>query len=319
MSFFYLTPVKGELPVHLLEVILYNRLEYLKTIFKGNPVTYNEYMVEGSLYDNVGHFILCIISILCENKELTQFFLKAELELFKRRVAALGAYDMRSFSKKLLRTIKKQENVPAFVYSLQVLCQHLMLKEVAQHINTICGNNCTVHKISLNFKQCLPLVARRQVELKHGKAIICCGTWKQYLLILFSENLRNSIRTTNLEPLKSDPRIMTLLKKVKSEFTLVGTNTNTLLSKNVDAASTSFPPCMLNLHQSLRKKHRLSHSQRFYYSLFLKDIGMPIEEAINFWRTEYTLHPSGHHSCCHNWEKDEKKFLYGIRHMYGLE
>ncbi|XP_075976076.1 DNA primase large subunit-like [Anticarsia gemmatalis] len=319
MSFFYLTPVKGELPIHLLEIIINNRLEHLKTVFGGAPETYNEYVIEGSVYDNVGHFTLCIMVILCVNREFSQFFMKAELEQFKRRLAALSAYEMRSFSKKLLRTIKKYENVPTHVQSLEVLCQHLMLKEVAQHVCSTCVNNCTVHKISVNFKSCLPLVARRQVELRNGIAEIPCSRWKQYLVMLFSQNLKNRLNNTGFETLKSDPRIMGLLAEIRNNYTLVEDKTNVLKSKDVDKTSLYFPPCMLNLHQSLRKKHRLSHSQRFYYSLFLKDIGMPVEEAIEFWRAEYRLHPNGSHSCCHTWEKDEKKFLYGIRHMYGLE
>lgn len=319
MSFFYLSPVKGELPVHLLEAILINRLEHLKKIFKGEPVIYNEYVVEGSIYDNVGHFMLCILTILYKNRELLQFFLKAELELFKLRLATLTAYEMRLFSKKLLRTIKKFENYPTFLRSLQVLCQHLMLKNLALHACSTCMNSCNTYNISIKFTYCLPLVARRQVELKNGQAIIPCGKWKQLLLILFHENLRKRINDTNLDPLRSDPRLMQLLNIVKTEFSKENDNTNILLSKDVDTASKLFPPCMLNLHQSLRNKHRLSHSQRFYYSLFLKDIGLPVEEAIDFWRAEYRLHPNGHHACSHNWEKDEKKYLYGIRHMYGLE
>lgn len=319
MSFFYLTPVKGDLPAHLLEVILVNRLEHLKTIFTDDSPTYNEYVVEGSIYDNVGHFILCIISILSENKEFSEYILKTELELFKRRFTSLTAYEMRSFAKKLLRSIKKYDNVPTLIESLQVLGQYLMLKHVAQHLCSTHSNSCSVYSINLNFKQCLQLVARRQVEIKNGVAVIPCGRWNQYLISLFRQNLVNRINKTNVTPLKSDSRIMELLHKIKKDFTFSKDMINVLLSKNVDSASMFFPPCMLNLHQNLRRRHRLSHTQRFHYSLFLKDIGMPIEEAVDFWRAEYRLHPNGNHSCCHSWEKDEKKYLYGIRHMYGLE
>ncbi|KAJ8718859.1 hypothetical protein PYW07_016415 [Mythimna separata] len=319
MSFFYLTPVKGDLPAHLLEVILVNRLGHLKAIFSEEPPTYNEYIVEGSIYDNVGHFILCIITNLSENREFSEFVLKAELELFKRRLSALTAYEMRSFAKKLLRSIKKHDSIPTLIESLQVLCQHLMLKDIAQHICASHSSNCSVHNISLHFKQCLHLVARRQVEITNGVATIPCGRWKQYLISLFRENLLNRINKTDVTPLKSDSRIMELLRKMRKEFPLSKDMTKVLLSRDVDSVSTFFPPCMLNLHQNLRRRHRLSHTQRFHYSLFLKDIGMPVEEAVGFWRAEYRLHPNGNHSCCHNWDKDEKKYMYGIRHMYGLE
>lgn len=321
MSFFYLKPVIGDIPVHLLETIVIQRLVYLKGIFNENSGVYNEYVVEGSLYDNVGHFMLCIVTILGENTGFSQFFFKAELELFKRRVYALPTYDLRCLAKKLLRSIRKQDNVPEFMHPLQLLCQHLTIKNIAHHICTSHSNECVTHTMSLNFKHCLSLVAKRQVELKNGKVSLPCGKWKEYLTHLFLTSLKYRIKATNLESLKSDPRILELLHKLKRELYpfITRSGTDMLLSKNVDIVSKLFPPCMLNLHQNLRKRHRLSHFQRFYFSLFLKDIGMPVEEAIDFWRAEYCQTPSGSHNCCHHWEKDEKKYLYGIRHMYGLE
>lgn len=321
MSFFYLKPVIGDIPVHLLETIVTDRLNYLKIIFNENSRVYNEYVVEGSLYDNVGHFMLCIVTILGENTGFLQFILKAELELFKRRIYALSAYDLRSLAKKLLRTIRKQDYVPEFLHPLQSLCQHLIIKNIAHHVCTSHIKECVTHTMNLNFKHCLPFVAKRQVELKNGKVSLPCGKWKEYLMHLFLSNLKYRMNTTNLEPLKSDPRILELLHKLKKELfpSITRSSTDILLSNRVDVMSKFFPPCMLNLHYNLRKKHRLSHSQRFYYSLFLKDIGMPVEESIDFWRAEYRQSPSGNHTCCHHWEKDEKKYMYGIRHMYGLE
>lgn len=127
MSFFYLKPVTGDIPVHLLETIVTQRLSYLKVIINENSCVYNEYVIEGSLYDNVGHFMLCIVTILGENTGFSQFLLKAELELFKRRIYALSAYDMRGLAKKLLRSIRKQVNAPEFINPLELLCQRLIL------------------------------------------------------------------------------------------------------------------------------------------------------------------------------------------------
>lgn len=321
MSFFYLTAVKGDMPVHLLETIIISRLDYLKDVLKNKTLLYNEYVVEGSLYDNVSHFMLCVIAILGDNTGFSKFFLKAEVELFRRRLTSLSAYDMRSFAKKLLRSIRKCIETPYFFDPLISLSRHLLIKDLAQHLClSTHKNNCKEHHILVNFRHSLDFVARREVELKNGVASIPCGKWNQYLTILFSNNLRLRIQKTELDALKSDPRVMDLLAKVRRKFfTSTAKSTNVLLSREVDNVSKWFPPCMLNLHQNLRNKHRLSHTQRFHYSLFLKDIGLPIEEAIDFWRHEYRQSPNGRHTCCHSWEKDEKKYLYGIRHMYGLE
>ncbi|XP_053605317.1 uncharacterized protein LOC128672295 [Plodia interpunctella] len=323
MSFFYLSPVKGNLPVHLLEEITTSRFQYLQDLVEGNNIAYNQFIVEGSIYDNVGHFMLCVAAILNKNVALTKFILKGEVELFKRRVGSLTAYDMRCFSKKLLRNIKKYDKIPSFIVPLQSLCQHLMLKDVAQHF---CASahmkECSQHHIKIHFRHCLPFIAKRQVEVQQGIALLPCGKWKQYLVLLFTMNIKSRLGNTDLTPLRSDPRINELLFRIRKETSILQNSRSeirTLKSVDVDSVSASFPPCMLNLHRYLRNKHRLSHTQRFYYSLFLKDIGLNVNEAVDFWRAEYRQAPNGKHSCCHNWEKDEKKYLYGIRHMYGLE
>ena len=53
-------------------------------------------------------------------------------------------------------------------------------------------------------------------------------------------------------------------------------------------ARESFPPCMRHLHESLRRDHRLWHFGRLQYGLFLKSIGLTLEQALMFWRTEFT-------------------------------
>ena len=53
-------------------------------------------------------------------------------------------------------------------------------------------------------------------------------------------------------------------------------------------ARESFPPCMCHLHESLRRDHHLRHFGRLQYGLFLKSIGLTLEQALTFWRTEFT-------------------------------
>lgn len=57
------------------------------------------------------------------------------------------------------------------------------------------------------------------------------------------------------------------------------------------------------------------------YTLFLKALGMPVAEAVQFWKNEYSRPPSSHH-CNKNgqsWGKDGGRYVYNIRHLYGLE
>ncbi len=44
---------------------------------------------------------------------------------------------------------------------------------------------------------------------------------------------------------------------------------------------------MQNLHQGFTQNHHLKHWGRQQYGLFLKGIGMSLEEAMKLWKTEF--------------------------------
>ena len=70
------------------------------------------------------------------------------------------------------------------------------------------------------------------------------------------------------------------------------------------------PMCMRNLHESLTSNGHLRHYGRLQYNLFLKDIGLPIEEALLFWRRSFRSISD---------DKFNKEYKYNIRHGFGLE
>lgn len=44
---------------------------------------------------------------------------------------------------------------------------------------------------------------------------------------------------------------------------------------------------MRHLHKALRENHHLRHGGRMQYGLFLKGIGLSLEQALQFWRSEF--------------------------------
>ena len=44
---------------------------------------------------------------------------------------------------------------------------------------------------------------------------------------------------------------------------------------------------MRHLHESLREEHHLRHFGRLQYGLFLKSIGITLDQALQFWREEF--------------------------------
>ncbi|GMF47648.1 unnamed protein product [Phytophthora fragariaefolia] len=76
-------------------------------------------------------------------------------------------------------------------------------------------------------------------------------------------------------------------------------------------AATSMPLCMRSLHKGLKLNHHLKFAGRQQYGLFLKGIGLQLDDAIAYWKQEF----------CKKMSVDDfnKKYAYNIRHNYGKE
>lgn len=68
---------------------------------------------------------------------------------------------------------------------------------------------------------------------------------------------------------------------------------------------------MRTLHEALRTHHHLRNSGRIQYGLFIKGIGVTMQDALQFWKGEITkkIDP----------DKFEKQYAYSIRHTFGKE
>ena len=76
-------------------------------------------------------------------------------------------------------------------------------------------------------------------------------------------------------------------------------------------ASSSFPLCMANLQSGLKDKGHLRHGGRMQYGLFLKGVGLSLEDALVFWQAQFTKSMTA--------DAFLKQYAYNIRHNYGKE
>lgn len=319
MSYFYLKPVEGNVQLHVLEKCVYQRFDYLKKLHRGERVDFCEYLLEGGIYDNIGHFLLGLLVRLSNHRPLSDFVNRSEEILFYNRLNKCEFNDARLLCKTILKSIDRNASN---MQPLKDLCRKLIIKQVAQHVFAKDHlYRCDLHKLHVHFTHCLPFVAKRRVELCNGTAHIPCGIWKSFFKVLFNTHLNEKFQNIDQNDfLKTDPRWREIISKLihSSQFSNNKNMIKSISHKDIDVESKYFPLCMKNLHNILRSKHRLSHDERFRYSLFLKDIGLPLQEAIYFWRHEYSKSANGG-TCSHTWIKDEKKYIYGLRHLYGLE
>lgn len=79
-------------------------------------------------------------------------------------------------------------------------------------------------------------------------------------------------------------------------------------ASSIDALSAHFPLCMKNLHITLRRNSHLKHFGRLQYTLFLKGLGLSLEECLMFWRNGFKLITD---------DTFNKEYRYNVRHTYG--
>lgn len=176
--------------------------------------------------------------------------------------------------------------------------------------------------VSVYFQSVPDLIRERKIDLNNGYAVVSCSMWKNVLESLFNTMIEHEYKYLNIDMkniIEMDPRLNLIHKKLRAQLLEEENFRGTITATNIDIESKKFPLCMQHLHRVLRDRHRLSHFARFYYSLFLKECGMELESAIHYWRNEYSKPHTCSSGCTHDWQTSEKKFVYSIRHFYGLE
>jgi DNA primase large subunit len=65
---------------------------------------------------------------------------------------------------------------------------------------------------------------------------------------------------------------------------------------------------MQHLNRTLQRDHHLKHQERLQYVLFLKGIGLSLDECMLFWRKGFSKYTD---------DEFNKEYRYGVRHAYG--
>jgi len=149
------------------------------------------------------------------------------------------------------------------------------------------------------------LVESRRTLLKMGKAFVHVREQTSMVVSEFSRQLEAGLEMAAraLPRMDEDDRLSPILTHLSKSFTAPETaysadassisDSTAVTALAVDALSKFFPLCMQNLHRELRKNSHLKHFSRLQYTLFLKGIGMDMNECITFWRRSFKLMTDG--------------------------
>ncbi|XP_041803558.1 DNA primase large subunit [Chelmon rostratus] len=266
----------------------------------------NEY--EKRRKDHISHYILRLA--YCQTEDLRRWFIQQEVDLFRFRFNDLS-------SKQKLE----------FLHRNNLQYEAISLDEKKSLQDKLVNSSYAVSGITVEdqdfykvpFQDALDLVRSRKVYLKAGYVYIPHQDIVTIVLNDFRTRLSKALALTarSLPAVHSDERLQPLLNHLSHAYVgqdySIQKNVGKISLEQIDSLSgKSFPLCMRQLHQNLRETHHLRHGGRMQYGLFLKGIGLSLEQALQFWRSEFVRGKV-------DADKFDKAYAYGIRHMFGKE
>lgn len=257
--------------------------------------------------DYLSHFILRFV--YCRSEELRRWFITRETELFRLKFGGLSAPDVKDFVQKY-----EMGYTPLTPEQKNEIKDGLYESTVYQSIVQI--EAMDFYKV--RFTDVLDLIRGRKCYLKGGFAYVCANDFVSIIVNKHQQLLEDGLQAhlKLLPELENDERFSSLLKGLHTSYTgkdyTIAKAGDVPIESLDQLSKKSHPLCMRYCHDTLRAKHHLKHTGRMQYGLFLKGIGVTMEDSLRFWREELTRGTI-------SLEKFEKEYAYNIRHNYGKE
>ncbi|KAJ3414082.1 hypothetical protein HDV05_007116 [Chytridiales sp. JEL 0842] len=256
--------------------------------------------------DHISHFILRLA--YCRTEDNRAWLLKQETALFKHRFETEEFAEREAF---LLR-----QKLDAVIITAEER------REVSAELAAI-HPQAELDKpfYKVPFEQVLSLVGRRAIIVRKGFAYVPEKEQAVLVTNAFKEHLQAALVATAraLPRMDEDDRLIPVLNSIARQCasrdygsTLSGAANGVIQAAEIDALSSQghFPLCMSNLQTHLKADGHLKHVGRLQFGLFLKGIGVPLEEALFYWRKAFYKITD---------DKFQKEYAYNIRYNYGQE
>jgi len=329
---FYRIPPTEEISVQEFETFALDRIRVLKEIENENISGLDYYSKIEKVISNylplqnaadvrkdvISHFALRFA--FCKTVDRL-WFINQETALLKWRLGKLLVLEdfLKSNSMEFTKITEeeKQNHYQDLNELLQVLKESQMLKQ-RETSPSISFQNSEFYKVQ--FEKATNLIQQRKVLMIDGWAYVEREMLSPILLAQFrtllSESLSRAAQVYQ-HVISTFDHIAPLLNHLASmsfgqEYLLdLSKHSKIELGQIDQLAKRSFPMCMRNLHEHLRELHHLKHMGRMQYGLFLKGIGLSLDDALTFWRSEFCK--------VMGVDQFEKNYRYNIRHNYGKE
>ncbi|THD19826.1 DNA primase large subunit [Fasciola hepatica] len=267
--------------------------------------------------DIISHFVLQVA--YCRSEDLRRWFIQQEVELFRYR-----------FVRERISSVAGPDVIASFLDENQLHFTHLSDFERNQIHNQLSAGTAasgldlqTTAFYKVYFAEVPELVRTRRVFVRAGFAYVPDSDLVSLVVSHFRTSLSCNLArlglTLSCRLSSEENRVIPLLASLSNRY--LGEDYSTkaptlgmIKADQIDTLARQpgvFPPCMAQLHEALKAHHHLRHAGRMQYGLFLKGIGVPLEESLKFWRNSFA--PK------YDSEQFAKNYAYNIRHNYGKE
>ena len=337
----YATPPDEQLSLTEFEEFAFDRLRLLGTIdtarakgLKGEDLNkrieaaikmYMPKTQPGLRKDYYSHFILRLA--YCRTEDLRRWFLQNETELFKYRFVNNAPDDMnRWLSTNGLRyeAISRDERDQIKDDLMDMTrCRKVLNPTTGKWETEVWQEHQEFYKV--RFEEVVDLIRQRRVFLKAGYAYVpqsdLVSIVATRVRAFLSKQLSMHARAWPALREEEAERLSTFLEGLATSSTAMedysDSNKNGGMKVSVNdlpiLSKRSMPLCMSNMYNKLTEEHHLKHKARNQLGLFLKGIGLTLEESIHLWRGSMTKKEG---MTAEKWQKEHH---YNIRYNYGLE
>ena len=294
------------------------------------PINMGDGYEECMRRDNISHHALRLA--YCKKEEDRRWFIQQELALFKVRFSELASSGTEAVTRFL-----SDAQVPVKCCGIEQFMEikgdihQLSRSFVSSAANPDPARDFDVeasgahNKIyEVPFEDVIDLVTRRKVLLKKGSAFVFLHDLVSIVVTHYRSKLSKALAdaAANFGTIMEEEgeRLAPLISNIAHMYDGInygkgGAHGRITLDQIGPLSKKSFPLCMKFLHTKLHNSHHLGHSARMQYGLFLKGIGVTLEDALVYWKTELTHNKAGQNIT----DKFDKEYAYNIRHNYGQE
>ena len=287
-----------------------------------------KYNLDHPSWDNLSHFVLRLA--YSKTEELRRWLITQESLLFKYRFDTEKEEVISAFLKEndlnyapldedeLNQEINQDDDEDDGLNEFMSEERHVtvLLKDLLRQVPFSDIHQSIYYKVP--FEDAIDLLRERKCFLKAGFAYVSRSNLSAIITTKFRTKFSQQLGLTcrAVSQIKQDVRIVPLLSMLSKQYITAGYKTTKIegavTKEQIPTLSErSFPLCMNNLQVALKNENHLKHGGRMQYGLFLKGIGLSLNDALAYWKTSFARRTPP--------EKFDKEYAYNIRHNYGKE